>query len=156
MTLAEMEHAVDALIERLLAELQEFNAEQHAGMTSGMIEDIQDMRNCSLSHLYAAGAKLGVRLVFSPARDGKWYAYCGSMREAEKSMVFLYLNRKEALETKAEQMAYRESFEAVGGNEYYFTSWLTKKMTPTSLAFFKLCVFLDVPVEWRPVPREGA
>ena len=154
MTVTEMDHAVDLTLARLLAELQERNRRNHPGCSSGDVEDLADMRNSSLSLLYAAGLKIGVRLVFSPAKDGKWYAYGGSMREAIKQLVFLYLNRKDALGTKEEQIAYRESFEAVGGNEYYFTSWLQKHMTPTVRPFLKLALFLDVPVEWRPIPRD--
>jgi len=149
MTLIETEHAIDALLSRLLNDLQSLNR----GMIDPAIEDARKSGNISLPRLYVLGMKYGMRLAFCPNHDGKWYAYGGRWYEATKQMVFLYLNRKEVRPHK-EWTVVRLSFEAIGGSEYNFTSWLVKHITPSVRPFFKLTVFLDVPVEWRRIPKD--
>lgn len=154
MTLLEMESAVDKTIERLFDELQAKNL--------GLLDPaIVDARKTSiyLPRLYALGMKYGVCLAYEMKGDKRWYLFGGSWYEATKQLVFTYLNRKEDRPHK-EWTVFRHSFEAVGGSEFNFNSWLVSrpgkpKSSPSLRAIVKLALFLGIAIEWRKLPVQA-
>ena len=151
MTLLEMESAVDATIARLLDELQ--------SKTNGFVDEtIEDARKntIGLPRFYSLGMKYGVCLAYEMKGDKRWYLFGGSWYEATKQLVFAYLNRKEDRPHK-EWTVFRKTFEAVGGSEYNFSSWLVAKpgkpkSSPSVRAIVKLALFLGIAIEWRKLP----
>lgn len=148
-----MEHAVDELIGRLVEGLT-----PAAGYSREDADSIaEELRSTSspLYILYILGNRYNLRPAYCPNHDGKWFAYGGSYKEAVRQTVFLYLNRKDD-RPRDEQAAYRAEYAAVGGNEGLFENWFgngTRK--EVSLRnFLKLALFLDVPIEWREIPKE--
>lgn len=152
MTILEMEHAVDGVISRLLDELQ--------SKTNGFVDEtIEDARKntIGLPRFYSLGMKYGVCLAYEMKGDKRWYLFGGSWYEATKQLVFAYLNRKEDRPHK-EWTVFRHSFEAVGGSEYNFSSWLVAKQgkpksSPSVRAIVKLALFLGIAIEWRKLPE---
>lgn len=144
-----MEHAVDELIGRLVAGIIPEGGEVADNITAELRQS-----NTPLYLLYILGNRYNLRPAYCPNNDGKWYAYGGQYKEATRQIVFLYLNRKDD-RPRDERAAYRAEYAAVGGNEANFEKWFgTGAREEVRLrSFLKLALFLDVPIEWREIPK---
>lgn len=148
LTIIDVEHLIDEQLDRLLKELEA------TGQADADVRFIREHSDVTLTRLYVAGLKAGLCPLY--IIDGDLYPFGGSEREAVKQLVFRYCNEKDEQGGREERVRYRDKYRAIGGNEAYFTKWIvphpSRRPSPALRSFFKLAVWLDIPVVWGKIP----